>query len=351
MSTYIIILGIIFIFAILNAYITNKIQFVTKAFVLEFFLLFLLSGLRYEVGFDYGSYKDLYSCSSTLYEMKELGFIIFIEIFNKLHLPFELFILTFSGLTVFFAFRFILKFSPYVFISILIYYSIGNFYFSSFNAVRQALATAIFFNAFIFIQKRQFLRYSAVILLISVVIHASAILLLPIYFYLTKEWKFKHQAIMAIITFSFSSVLVTIIQHSPYAAYLKFDVFADAVPPTYYFLGLISLLTFGYAFSNKKWANNHTLILNINYIAFVLIVLDFIFENTPLVMVLNRLLGYFTLIYIVLIPMLLSEIKLFHNKIIAIIITCSLFFSLAYLALDNNGKKNQMVPYKTFFTE
>lgn len=351
MEIYLVILFFFFIFSILNPLITNDKKSLGIIIIVECVALLLLSGLRYGVGVDYFSYKELFSCSSDLYEMKEKGFIWAVESFNKLGLSFELFSFVFSSFTILMVFRFILKNSPYVLLSILIYYAFGNFYFASFNTVRQALAVAVFMNTFQYIRDGAFFKYLIVILLVSYFVHTSALILIPLYFFLRREWGNKMKLLILFSACSFTFVTTSLIGMSFYAIYLKFDFFAGKVAPTYYLLGIISLFTFFYSQIYKDWARKNILVLNVNFVSFLLICLSFVFENTPIVMVINRLLGYFTLIYIISLPLLYKDIKYRNNRLFFIVATSCIFSVLCCWALLQNGQDNNMVPYKTIFSK
>ncbi|MEI3460836.1 MAG: EpsG family protein [Bacteroides eggerthii] len=350
MSIYLLILFFLSLCSLLNPYIRKNVGIVTRLFFFEFLFLALLGGLRKNVGVDYINYEELFHRSDELYKMKESGFIWLVEVFNSLHLPFAVFCSLFAFLSVWLAFRFILKHSPYVFFSVLMYFSLGNYYFSTFNAMRQALATVIFLNLLSFIEEKKFWKYTVILLLTAYFVHATVLLLIPLYFFLRKDWNIFYKMLFLGITVVFNSFLMVIIENSPYAVYLKFEDFASAVPPTYYMIGLLSLGMFFYSWWNAVWRKKNVLLSNLNYLALLLIYLIFAYNNTPLVMVINRVLGYFTLIYVVLLPMLLVEMKKYNNRYVLITLISVAFAFLSYWALSRNGIENQMIPYTTIFS-
>ncbi len=350
MGVYLAILFFLLVCSLLNPYIRKDVTLVTKFYFFEFFFLMLLGALRKNVGVDYVNYEELFHRSDELYKMKESGFIWLVEVFNSLHLSFVVFCSLFAFLSVWLAFRFILKHSPYVFFSVLMYFSLGNYYFSTFNAMRQALATVIFLNLLSFIEEKKFWKYTVILLLTAYFVHATVLLLIPLYFFLRKDWNIFYKMLFLGITVVFNSFLMVIIENSPYAVYLKFEFFASVVPPTYYFIGLMSLIVFLYSWRNTAWRKEHILFSNLNYLTLLLIYLVFAYENTPLVMVINRVLGYFTLIYVVLLPMLFVEMKKYNNRYVLITLISAVFAFLSYWALSHNGVDNQMIPYTTLFS-
>lgn len=88
MGIYIFILLLLFIFTLIGPFLRKDKSFNMAIFMVSFCALWLLAGLRYDVGVDYMAYQELYSLSGDLYKMKETGFIKIIEFFNFLKLPF-----------------------------------------------------------------------------------------------------------------------------------------------------------------------------------------------------------------------------------------------------------------------
>lgn len=151
--------------------------------ILSFLPLFLVSALRYNVGMDYvATYKMGFMrfASGGDYKNFEIGF----KLINKFVLLFTndyagLFIVT-SLLFCFFVYRAIYLMSASPAFSVFLLVTCG-FYFYSMNAVRQCIATAIFFYAMQYIEKKQFKKYLLWILLAST-IHLVALIYIPVYF-------------------------------------------------------------------------------------------------------------------------------------------------------------------------
>lgn len=311
--------------------------------------LILLAGLRYNNGVDYPNYKDIYEDPYELHAMKELGFVQLVEFMNSLDLPYQVFVFLFSWLTVWLAIKFIRRYSPYPFLSLLIYFSIGNYYFSTFNAIRQGLAIVVFLNMIEVVGQRKMIKYSVVMILTALCVHFSAFLLIPLIYFLNRHINLWTKIILVIGISSLTGVIILLIENSPYAVYLLFDGFAAPLTPTNYMLLLFSVGVIYYESKNRAWSDQHRIFSNLNIIVLALSALALAFENTPMIMVVNRVIGYFSMIYIVVIPIIIFHLKSKSLQSISINVLSLIFAFLCYWALSSNGVTNMMVPYKTIF--
>ena len=316
---------------------------------MEFLVLFLLGGIRKDVGVDYINYENLYRMTNDLYAMKEIGFVWIVEFLNKLNQPFFVFCFLFIGITLLGVFRFVRKYSPYILLSLLIYYSLGNYYFSAFNAMRQACAAAIFLNLLQLVQKRKFIDYTLCLLVVAFFIHASAVILIPLYFFLKKEWSWTKKIIIFVVIAASSSFLFSLVLQTPYSFYLTNEDFASSVPLTYYLIGIFAFILLIYSFVRPKFEQQNLILMNLNFIVVILLYLIFAYDGTVMVKMISRVLGYFTLIYIALIPIFIIEFKLFSNRYFIMVILSFVFAFLSFWALFQNGITNNMIPYKTIF--
>lgn len=349
MLIYLIILFFLFVAALLNPFIRQNISLITRIFCVEFLTLFLLGGIRKDVGVDYVNYEDFYSMSDNLYTMKEKGFVWIIESLNRLNLPFSAFCLLFMGITLLGIFRFVHINSPYILFSIMIYYSLGNYYFSAFNSVRQACATAIFLNLLQCIERKKFIIYTLFLIAVSFSIHMSAVILIPLYFFLNKKWNWTTKMILFVTIAVCSSFLLGLVMNTPYSFYIKNEDFASSVPLTYYLIGVFAISLLVYSYIRPEFEKRNLILMNLNFVVIILLYLIFAYEGTVMVKMISRVLGYFTLIYIALIPIFITECNLFTNRYLIIVLLSSIFAFLSFWALYKNGIINNMVPYKTVF--
>lgn len=207
MEIYIIVLVLFFFFSISEPFLRKTNSVDQTFFWMLFVILWLLAGLRYDVGVDYMTYRDIYESSGDIREMLEIGFVGIIKLFNLLELPFSVFTTCYSFLTILLVFHFIRKYSPYLYLSVFIYYAIGNYYFSSFNSMRQSLATAIFMNCLPLVSNKKFWKYLLVLLTTSFCVHFSSLILIPLYFVLNRKLSlfFKLSVIIFAINLTFQN--------------------------------------------------------------------------------------------------------------------------------------------------
>ena len=185
---YFFILFLLFIFSIRIAYPDsgNVFKIVT---IVSAFILILLAGLRGDIEPDYYNYKNIFTNSiieSSIILDVEVGYYYFNKLINFLGLQFQwvLFIMAFFSIGI--KVIFFKKNSPNFIFSLLLFYC-SVFFLYDFIAIRQALALSIFFLAIPYLFERNIFKYFAITLLAST-IHISAIILLPIYFFINLKY-------------------------------------------------------------------------------------------------------------------------------------------------------------------
>lgn len=350
MFSYFFILIILFFFSIINIqFISGKQVMYTLAFVYIFLLL--LSGLRYNVGMDYGSYKDIYlNVSENTDLVNEPGFILIIKLLRFLHIPYEVFIFITASFITSLAFKYIIKYSSLVFVSLLIFFSIGQFYFNTFNAIRQCMAIYSFLYSIYLIKEKNFTKYALIIVFSAIFFHLTAILLLPLYYILDRYISpYVKLATIALILFNLKLALF-LIENSSYAIYLKFEDFATGISfNTYLLLFICSLFIFNEFRNKNQFGEYSNIILNINLLALISLASAMFYAGTPLIMVFNRISYYFTPILIVSIPLAISNIEDITNRKVVLWTVTIFFLFISIFSIIANGKSNYIVPYKTIF--
>ncbi|MDE6019916.1 MAG: EpsG family protein, partial [Ruminococcus sp.] len=110
----------------------------------------------------------------------EPGFVLINLLFAKLGFSFRILLSSIGIFSYYSVFRFINKYSPYPWLSILIYIGFGNFYVSLF-VLRQTLAIAVLLYGFKYIINRQFYQFCLIVIL-ATSFHLTAILFLITYY-------------------------------------------------------------------------------------------------------------------------------------------------------------------------
>lgn len=321
-------------------------------FSIFFVALALFSAVRYDVGVDYMNYYRIYQDSYSLNsQIKEIGFAWFFHICYQWGISFEWVSMGLSLLIVFLAYRCVKYYSPNLLLSTLIFYSVGQFYFSTFNAVRQSVVIYAFYLLLPFIGQRKFWHWALGIVFLSLCFHATAVLLFPLYFLLNKKMSTKVQLLFLGITLCSTIFIMKLIALSPYAIYLKFEEFAAPVSLVTYILLFISAVLFIVGWKLKEKTEKELMLFNINLLLLAILFLSMLFKGTPLIMVTNRISYYFSPVLIFLLPVCIERLRLLSNRYIVTVLL-SLFFSLlCTLALVINSTDNHLVPYQTIFSK
>lgn len=148
-------------------------------------LIVITSIARYNVGYDWNNYLDIYANNGDGFFFNEVLFGALIRLCTKLSLSYEFFVSLCSLITLFFYYKGMRYFSKSKsdFALALSYFVITYCYFEHFNIIRQGIAISIFFYSWKFVDKRKPVWYITFIV-ISSFFHSAAILLLPFYFFL-----------------------------------------------------------------------------------------------------------------------------------------------------------------------
>lgn len=169
-----------------------------RYYVFSFILLFVFLALRFNFGNDYSAYQRFYgyyhaglfqyAADDVLFKYLNLAvpnFYLLIAIISLIYI-FAMFMLITKNLRVreYWMGLLILLLNPYLFLIHL-------------SSIRQTLAICFVVLAMIFAVKRQFIPY-VLLILIAAGFHKSAIIILPLYFFLT-ESKIKPKYLMALL--------------------------------------------------------------------------------------------------------------------------------------------------------
>ena len=353
MAPYIILLIMLLVFSIIDYYKINA-NIRMGMFYLTFISLFLFSGLRYDVGMDYSSYEYLYneSLSGLNPEINEPGWAYFFHFFKSLDIPFFVVILIISFISILCVSLFILRYSPYPFLSFLIFFCFAQYYTYSFNVMRQCLSCYIFLVCLKYIEERKLLYYWGMMLVSTFCVHVSAIVLLPLYFILHKRVSFWLKIFLLIIAILCSRFIIDIfLMSDTYRIYLNLEQYSGDVSITTYLLLLIGVLLLFLEYHYKRWTPQEVILLNISYLYVVFLSVSFVYANTPLIVILLRIAIDFTPVLIVLIPIVINKFFFKKSRLVLIILLSVLYGMILCYTLKIGGDNNKLVPYKTILWE
>lgn len=346
MSIYILIASIIFLLSVISSFGNIKSTHKSYCIILIEFILIFLSGLRDGVGTDYDMYKKMFMgirCADDV----EPGFKNIVDLCLYLHIPADLSIFTLSLITILLASKFIKSYSPLVFLSFLIFFCFGQFYFNTFNAVRQNIVTYWFLSSLYIIRDKKFFKYFVTVLLMSYFIHLTALYLIVLYFICQYNVNKKMKLGAVFLFFIFGNIIIKLVELSPYAIYLKFGDFAQTHITSLQFLMFIFsayLILKPVSFSDEKY---NRIFDNLNLVNCCLLATMFAVDGSPVVLILTRLLYYTTPIYIVLIPCMVNQCHVKTNKEIITIGIGVMFIAIMVSSLIINGVSYDMIPYES----
>lgn len=176
-------------------------------------ILIVVSCLRYGIGTDYFLYQRLFTGNTLIWEKVDarLLFKFSIDFFNRLHLPFQVFVSFFSFFSLFLLFKVIYKKSKNPFLSIAIFMG-SSLYSFSLSGFRQfAAIVLVLYSSYLYTRTTENSKYNKFICLgiviIAFSIHMTA-LPAAIIFYLVYLWK---PSIKTVQILCISAIPITVI--------------------------------------------------------------------------------------------------------------------------------------------
>lgn len=174
-----------------------------KMFAILAIILILVAGLRYRVGTDYPAYyKGFILYAETFWEslknLDEPGYRLMCYILSFFTKEPAVSILFASLITIGLSLAVIFNYTDKIILAVLFFVFLGCWH-GSFNAVRQCMAAAIAFCGFQYARDKKFVKYILIILL-AFLFHRSAIIMLPLYFLINNDIKFKNILLLILAT-------------------------------------------------------------------------------------------------------------------------------------------------------
>jgi hypothetical protein len=332
----------LFIFLISTLFFADKIkkgsQYSGFFHFIVVIIILTVAIIRFDVGWDYaGYYSSIQNPShynNTRYEPLSRLFVNIALYFDSPPLLFVLYGIP-TYLLVYLSFR---KYSANIGLSMIIY--IGLFYLISFSVIRQALAMAICFFSYKYLQRKLFLKYSLCILL-ATLFHYSAIISLFIYYIYHYNSKLKSVFLLICFTLLSRELLFYIIEkYTIFGGYIDilFVLQGGSLTRIFYILLFISLplLT-----KYKNYSEEEKSLLSVIFYG---LAIPFILGSAMG----ERLIGYFILYFCFIIPSLLYSLK-FIKTVIYYMIFNVYFLLTIYISSNIPGQKSPYTPYQTIF--
>lgn len=320
-------------------------------------VLILFAGFRGNIEPDYINYKGIFDRSTfeSLISLDvEIGYYILNKIIFFFGLQFQWVLFFMAFLSIGVKIIFFKNNSPNFLFSLLLFYC-SVFFLYDFIAIRQALALSFFFLAIPYLFKRNLIKYFVTILLAST-IHVSAILLLPLYFFLNLNYP---SILLYLVVFfcyylnyfeikvhflnNFSSIISL-----PTNTIDKLDIYSleeefASVSNKQFLFALI------FIFYKNKLSNYRRASLYINIFVFGILIAT-LFNEIPQFAYRSK--AYFLWTDVLLVVMIIHNVakKSMIIKIVLYLIVAIIYgFTMSKFLESVASRGNYIFPYKTFF--
>ncbi|WP_134702545.1 EpsG family protein [Ammoniphilus sp. YIM 78166] len=231
-------LVLVYIFSLYSRYFSKRLSLVPNTVKPNKLMIFcvvlslvLISGLRNNIG-DTIAYMHIYTLGNfgwkNIKSMSDPGFKVLQMLLIQFSKDPQILIFVTALITNIIIVIVLYQYSRLIEISLYVYIASGMFLVSM-NGIRQFLTAAIVFAATKYIFSGNWVKYTLVVLF-AATLHASALILIPIYFFVRrKAWTkstylFIFIAVMLVIGFSqFSEALFSVLEETQYGHYKDFQ--------------------------------------------------------------------------------------------------------------------------------
>lgn len=312
-------------------------------------LILLVSGLRYEVGYDWFNYVSFFEGISL--DRIEPLFGLTINLLSLISDEPALFFFFYSTLIILVTYVAIRKLTTSHRTALMIYLLIPGLYLNSFSIIRQSIAISLFFLGIYYLFENRKKEYFS-LAVVAVLFHYSAIIPFLFVFafrkWLLKKHLFKHHIIVLIIAFvlSYFNISGIIISFTG-----KYSVYAELLLQEISLIKVFTLVIFSgiilWAFRNNEDSKNN-LLLNIFQIGIISNVLFYSFAPV------TRIGYYFLITQVILIPHIVYFIRKEEFKIYALSFFFLYFFAQQINALNVDEQLEEypkMTPYRNYINE
>jgi len=312
------------------------------------FLLIFLSGFRYRVGVDYDSYLETFS--KIIYDkinlFEPVNSIIARATFfltGNIHLIF----FVYSSITIILIYGYISKYSEFKGLSILIFLSMGIFYLSTYNGIRQWLAIAFVTKS---IEKSNELKKkgSLIYAVLAFLTHYSAIIVVLIPF-IKKRFKLYELIIISILLLIFGKVVFIILEYTPYSIYVKSLIFGKKFSivsiVVLIVVNSIPIVITKYFKNSTPISTTEVMIINMGLFSTATLLLGFYLKIDSLSIM--RMNSYWQIQLVLVIPLIINIIREKHIRLIVYQIVFSTMAIMYLNTIMKNGELYMLVPYST----
>lgn len=348
----------IFIFASLFAYLADRYgkrkkngkKTLNKYFwIISFLIAWLPIALRYYVGTDYKNYMIIYSnISDRVFSVSvgiEPGFWLLNKIGQQLNMNFQ-YVISISSLITFVLFYIgLASYRKNVNVGIATFILLTSYYPFICNGVRQSIAMAFVFISYIYISERKLFKFLTIIFL-GALFHYTIICIIPFYFICGKKVfpNWLKSLLMAVsilimlnIEYYYPLFLSSSILFEKYSSYNAQEIkFGFGL-----LIYLVIYLFFYFVLYRNNKSDFNAMLIDILLVGFVL---GYIGTAVPYG---GRLVFYFSMSYILLVPQIIKVI----NKKLCIIYMLIIFSTFGFIWYNSAviNLTNETIPYSATF--
>jgi hypothetical protein len=173
--------------------IVKSLRFSFYSLIFIGLIMVLLAGMRDRVGTDWDAYFDFYKETT---DRVEIGYGFLNNMFSKLSIPYNLFLLFINGFSLCLMVLFMKRHTFFPVLAMLIFYSDLYLYFNL-SGIRQALALSITCFSITYALNKQFVKFLLLVLL-AACFHSSAIVFLIAYFLPRGDLNLRHLVLFSV---------------------------------------------------------------------------------------------------------------------------------------------------------
>lgn len=320
-------------------------------FYLSFLTLTFFGGLRTDVGVDFMSYSQMFEDfkNDTALFLVEPANMLIINTINMFDINHQVIFFIYSVIIMSGVFYFIKKLSPSKELSILLFVTIGIFYFSTFNGIRQWAAISVILISIVKLIEKKHIQFLLLVVL-STLFHLSAILLFMLLLFRIRFNKF-HLVVILLSSLLLTEVILFLINNSQYAIYLNGLSFDSKGNPLLFLIYILILIyipwLFGYFKGNVLLSIEEIVLLNMNLMSILVLLIGYNMNIDFLSLM--RVNMYFQIQLIILIPMVMNRLQNIEVKFMLMYLGILFLIFYYFNTIYNNGIVYHLVPYTTFW--